>query len=204
VNDDDASQLSPERILGRSSSVDGILPRVVVILSVELSRLATVAASNRHPHPNSAMLLLQALLNLLTAILEVVVAVGGIIVPWLPLIAWAAFWALAVNWQRLAAVIRSGAFVGIAMIALVSVLVWGCVAPPIDGHHYFELLGVRLSVSNFTGKLVYVMGLVVIMFAAGSAQLSGMFDGLVCFADEEESEDDHGHDDGHGEHDGHH
>ena len=144
------------------------------------------------------MPLLQALLNLLSALLEVLVATGGLILPWLPLIAWTVFWALAVNWEKLAAVIRSGAFLGIAMIALLAVLVWGCVSPPVDGHHYFEMLGVRLSVSNFTGKLVYVVGLVVIMFAAGSAQLSGMFDGLVCFADEEESVDDHG--DGHGGH----
>ncbi len=141
------------------------------------------------------MPLLPALLNLLSALLEVLVATGGIVLPWLPLIAWAVFWALAVNWEKLSAVIRSGAFLGIAMIALVAVLVWGCVAPPVDGHHYFEMLGVRLSVSNFTGKLVYVVGLVVIMFAAGSAQLSGMFDGLVCFADDEEAADDHGHDD---------
>ena len=145
------------------------------------------------------MPLLQALLNLFSALLEVLVATGGLILPWLPLIAWTVFWALAVNWEKLAAVIRSGAFLGIAMIALLAVLVWGCVSPPIDGHHYFEMLGVRLSVSNFTGKLVYVVGLVVIMFAAGSAQLSGMFDGLVCFADEEEAADDHGHDD-HGGH----
>ncbi len=149
------------------------------------------------------MPLLQALQNLLTAVVELLVAVGGIIVPWIPLIAWAAFWALAVNWQKLAAVIRSGAFIGIALIALVAVLVWGCVSPPIDGHHYFNLLGFKLSVSNFTGKLVYVMGLVVIMFAAGSAQLSGMFDGLVSYADEKDPVDDHdshSHDDGHSAH----
>ena len=155
------------------------------------------------------MPLLQALLNLLSALLEVLVATGAIILPWLPLIAWALFWALAVNWERLSAVMKSGAFLGVAMIALLAVLVWGCVAPPIDGHHYFEMLGVRLSVSNFTGKLVYVMGLVVIMFAAGSAQLAGMFEGLVCFAGDEEAtddhgHDDHGHDDGHGSHDAHH
>lgn len=152
------------------------------------------------------MSLLQALLNVLIAVLELLVAVGSIIVPWIPLIAWAVFWALAVNWQKLAGVIRSGAFMGIALIALLAVLVWGCVAPPIDGHHYFNLLGFKLSVSNFTGKLVYVMGLVVIMFAAGSAQLSGMFDGLVCFTDEEEPADDHdshGHNDDHGHGDHH-
>ncbi|RLS44412.1 MAG: hypothetical protein DWH81_00930 [Planctomycetota bacterium] len=152
------------------------------------------------------MPLLQALLNVLTAIVQLLVAVGAIIIPWIPLIAWATFWALAVNWQKLAAVIRSGAFLGVALIALLAVLVWGCVAPPIDGYHYFNLLGFKLSVSNFTGKLVYVMGLVVIMFAAGSAQLSGMFDGLVSFADDEEPADEHdshGHDDGHGHSDHH-
>jgi hypothetical protein len=150
------------------------------------------------------MPLLQALLNLLNALLEVLVAVGGIIVPWLPLIAWAVFWALAVNWEKLSAVIRSGAFLGIAMIALLAVLIWGCVSPPLDGFHYLQVLDYRLSVSNFAGKLVYVVGLIVIMFAAGSAQLSGMFDGLVCFADNDDVADDHGHDDhGHGHDDGH-
>lgn len=151
------------------------------------------------------MLLLQAILNLLTALLEVLVATGELIVPWLPLIAWTVFWALAVNWEKLSAVIRSGACLGLAMIALVAVLVWGCVSPPLDGHHY--LLG--LSVSNFVGKLVYVVGLIVIMFAAGSAQLSGMFDGFVCYAGDEESADEHGHDDhshdaSHGDDTGHH
>lgn len=147
------------------------------------------------------MPLLQAILNLLTAVLEVVVTAGSLVAPWLPLIAWAVFWALAVNWEKLSAVIRSGAFVGIAMIALVAVLIWGCVDQPIGGQHH--LLG--LAVSNFVGKLVYVVGLVIIMFAAGSAQLSGMFDGLVCFETDDESADDHGHDaGGHGADHGHH
>lgn len=154
--------------------------------------------------PNSiAMALLQALLNLLSALVEVVTAAGSLILPWLPLIAWALFWALAVNWQKLAAVIKSGAFLGIILIGLTAVLVWGCIAPPIDGKHYIVIFERPLSVSNFVGKLVYVVGLIVIMFAAGSCQLSGMFDGLVCFADDD-AEEDHGHDDhGHDSHSGH-
>lgn len=149
------------------------------------------------------MTLLHAFLNLLAAVLDVLAAVGQIVIPWLPLIAWTSFWALAVNWTKLSAVLRSGAFLGVAMISLLAVLIWGCVAPPLDGYHYFELLGLRLSVSNFSGKLVYVTGLVVIMFAAGSAQLSGMFDGLICFAEDEPTDEhaDHGHEDaGHGGH----
>jgi hypothetical protein len=148
------------------------------------------------------MALFQALLNLVSALLEVLVATGSLLLPWLPLIAWALFWALAVNWQKLSSVIKSGAFLGIMLIGLTAVLVWGCIAPPLDGRHYVEIFDLELSVSNFVGKLVYVVGLIVIMFAAGSCQLSGMFDGLVCFADDE-AEDDHGHDDhGHG-HDDH-
>lgn len=148
------------------------------------------------------MALFQALLNLVSALLEVLVATGSLLLPWLPLIAWALFWALAVNWQKLSSVIKSGAFLGILLIGLTAVLVWGCIAPPLDGRHYVEIFDLKLSVSNFVGKLVYVVGLIVIMFAAGSCQLSGMFDGLVCFADDE-AEDDHGHDDhGHG-HDDH-
>lgn len=150
----------------------------------------------------AAMDLIQALINLLQALLQVLGAAGGLLLPWLPLIAWALFWALAVNWQKLSNVIKSGAFLGIALIGLMAVLIWGCIAPPLDGKHYFEIFQFRLGVSNFVGKLVYVVGLMVIMFAAGSCQLSGMFDGLVCFADDEQ-EDDHGYDDhGHG-HDSH-
>lgn len=156
------------------------------------------------------MALFQALLNLVSALLEVLVAAGSLLLPWLPLIAWALFWALAVNWQKLSSVIKSGAFLGIMLLGLAAVLVWGCIAPPLDGRHYVEIFDLKLSVSNFVGKLVYVVGLIVIMFAAGSCQLSGMFDGLVCFADDE-VEDDHGHDDhghghddhGHGGHDDH-
>ncbi|RLS55649.1 MAG: hypothetical protein DWH91_08720 [Planctomycetota bacterium] len=155
------------------------------------------------------MVLIEALLNLLGAVLQVVVATATLLIPWTPLIAWAAFWGLAVNWQRLSSVIRSGGFLGIALVALLAVLVWGSVAPPIDGQHYYPILGIKLSLSNFVGKLVYVVGLVVIMFLAGSAQLAGVFDGLVDFsgedsAEEEHGQDAHGHDShGHGDDHGH-
>ncbi len=187
-----------------SPSASRILIRMEILPTWLLSfrRAAVFAAGSLVPFGCVvAMALFDALLNLLTALLQVVVTLGSLILPWAPLIAWAGFWGLAVNWQKLSPVIRSGGFLGVVLIAFLTVLVWGSVAPPIDGFHYYPILGVKLSLSNFVGKLVYVVGLVVIMFLAGSAQLSGVFDGLVDFSGEDVvEEEDHGHDShGHGE-----
>ena len=127
-----------------------------------------------------------------------------LVVPWTPLIAWVAFWLLAVNWEKLYPVLAKGGAICVLLIGLTMILVWGLIAPPPDGVHHF--LG--LKPSNFVGKTIYVTMLLTIMALCGSVQLSGACGSLVHFPEDEPG--DHGHhshghgdDHGHGDHDGH-
>lgn len=144
------------------------------------------------------MELLESLLNLLLAVIELLAALGKTIAPLWPLLAWLAFWLFAVNWQKLRVTLLNGGWVGVVLIGLVMVLLWGCVAPPVDGQHH--ILGLRLS--NFVGKTVYVTALLVGMFLCGSVQLSGIVDRCLNFAEPEPEE--HGHGNGHDHDGGHH
>jgi hypothetical protein len=127
---------------------------------------------------------------------NVLVSLLGLLLPWTPLIAWVAFWLLAVNWVKLREVMIQGGWIGVVLLGLMMVLVWGVVAPPAAGSHL--LFG--LTVSNFVGKTVYVTALLTIMFLCGSVQLSGACGKFAVFP-EDPSPDDHGHGDyGHGDH----
>lgn len=136
------------------------------------------------------MSLSEPLRNLLEALVQLLGALGGSILPWWPLIAWIAFWMFAVNWVKLREFLLAGGWIGVLLIACMMVLVWGVVAPPADGAHH--LLG--LNVSNFVGKFMYVTALLVIMLLCGSVQLSGSVDRYLHFVEpEDESHGDHGH-----------
>ncbi len=140
------------------------------------------------------MELLTNLLVLLIAAWNVIVTLLGLIIPWTPLIAWVAFWLLAVNWVKLSQVLASGGWIGVLLIGLMMILVWSVVAPPDSGQHH--LFG--LHVGNVVGKTVYVVSLLTIMMLCGSVQLSGACGSLATFQDPEPVED-HGHDH-HGDH----
>jgi hypothetical protein len=153
--------------------------------------------------------LFSSLINVLWSLLDVVVNLVRVILPWLPLLAWVGFWTFAVNWAKAFPILRRGGFIGILLLMFVAVIVWGAVAPPANGKHL--MLG--LSISNYAGKFIYVTMLTCIALLCGSAQLSGAFGRLGEFP-EEPVEDDHshhghsdnghGHDDhGHGHNDGH-
>lgn len=134
--------------------------------------------------------------NLLNSLLELIIAVWNVfeslfhlILPWTPLVAWVAFWLLAVNWVKYRAVLLKGGWTGLAFIGLMMIMIWGLIAPPADGvHHIFGL-----SLSNFVGKAVYVVSLFSISFLCGAAQLSGACGSLICFKHEDEEPADHGH-----------
>ena len=126
-----------------------------------------------------------SLTQLFWAVWDVLVALGSMIVPLLPLIGWIAFWLFAVNWLTFRQTLLRGGWIGLLLIAFVWILVWGVVSPPLDGTH--RLFG--LVVSNFVGKTVYVTILLCIMFLAGSVQLSG---GYMPREDEPPDED-HAH-----------
>lgn len=143
------------------------------------------------------MPLLESLLNLIEALLQVLAALASAVAPWWPLIAWVAFWLLAVNWVKLRGTLLDGGWIGVVLIGLMMVLIWGVVAPPADGAHH--LLG--LNVSNFVGKTMFVTGLLVIMLLCGSVQLSGAVDRYLQFSEPEPEH--HGDDHGHGHADAH-
>jgi hypothetical protein len=129
----------------------------------------------------------KSLLQLITAFWDVAVIIFKLVIPWTPLVAWVAFWALAVNWVKYRAVLLKGGWTGLVFTALMMILIWGLIAPPVEGVHY--VFG--LSLSNFVGKTVYVTALFSIMFLCGSVQLSGACGSLVCFKHEDEEPADH-------------
>ena len=133
--------------------------------------------------------LLNSLTQLFTAAADLFYSVGALLLPWLPLIAWLAFWIFAVNWVRLRAVLASGGWIGLLLLSAAAVLVWGSIAPPEGGS--YALFG--LTISNFVGKTVYVSGLVCLMLLAGAVQLSGCCAGCCSFSDDSADDEGHGH-----------
>lgn len=139
--------------------------------------------------------LLESLIDVGRSVLSVISALIDVILPWLPLLSWGAFWALAVDWSKVMPILRRGGCVGVVLLMLSTVLVWGAIAPPPEGTHF--LFG--LTVSNYAGKFVYVTVLTCIALLCGSAQMAGTFGRLSVFP-EETALDDHGHGShGHGE-----
>lgn len=123
------------------------------------------------------MPLLNSLVNLLTALYQVVAELVAAIAPLLPLLIWVAFWTLAVDWVKLRHYFLRGGWIALLLVMFTAILVWGVVAPPESGAH--NLLG--LTVSNFVGKTVYVTAIVVITLLCGSVQLSGICGNLCRF-----------------------
>ena len=136
-----------------------------------------------------------SLQQLLSALLDLALVFAGLIVPWVPLFAWIVFWTFAVNWTRLYEIIRrKGGIVGVVLVGLVAILVWGSIAPPPQGRHFMP----GLSVSNYVGKTVYVTMLTCIMFLCGSLQLSGCCS-QCCSFDDDAAPSDAAHPGGSGE-----
>ena len=132
------------------------------------------------------MELLESLTNVIVAVGALIVALAQALIPWLPLIAWVAFWLLAVNWRQLYPVLMKGGLVGVVLIGLIAILVWSMIAGP-QGHHLFGL-----EVNNIVGKTVYVTALAVIAALCGSVQLSGAC-GRLCRFEEPKPAVDDGH-----------
>lgn len=143
---------------------------------------------------------LTALLNLLESLWDLILVSGRGVYPYLPLFAWIAFWLLAVNWEKLYPVFWSGGWVGITLLVIATVFLWGILAPPETTHN---ILG--LEVSNYIGKFLKVAALVVIAFLCGTVQLSGACACCVRFEDDQLDgleHGEHGHD-SHGDHHSH-
>ncbi|TWT56711.1 hypothetical protein KOR42_00650 [Thalassoglobus neptunius] len=128
------------------------------------------------------MELLHSLWAVVVAVANLLVALVIFVAPWVPLLAWIAFWLCAVNWRRLYPVLMKGGMIGVVLIGLIAMLVWSMVSFPDGGVH--RLYG--LEVSNMVGKMVYVTSLTVIAFLCGSVQLSGCCDSICCFNDKQD------------------
>ena len=124
---------------------------------------------------------LNSLLELIIATYNFIVSFVAMILPYGALVAWVAVWLLGVNWVKFRKVLSEGGVVGLGLIALVMILVWGLIAPPEGGAHDLGLV----TVSNFVGKTVFVSSLFVIMFLCGAVQLSGACGNCVCFKEDE-------------------
>ncbi len=125
--------------------------------------------------------------ELFWSVLDVLEALFKVILPWLPLLAWIAFWTLAVNWVKAVDVMRRGGWIGVLLLMLGAVLVWGAAAPPESGSHH--ILG--LTVSNHVGKFIFVSMLTCIALLCGSAQMNGFASGLVSYSADDDSSDSH-------------
>ena len=133
--------------------------------------------------------LLTSVQDLFWSLIALIVALVKIILPWLPLLAWIAYWSLAVNWVKTFEVLKRGGWIGVLLMMFATILVWGAVAPPIGGSH--SLFG--LQVSNYAGKFIYVTMLTCIALLCGSAQMSGTFGSLIDFSSTDDAEPEPGH-----------
>lgn len=132
--------------------------------------------------PGAFESLVSNVVELFLAVWSIVLDLGAILWPWLPLVGWVAFWMFAVNWVRLRRIVLlEGGWIGVLLLMAVAVLVWSTIAPPVGGRH--ELLG--LKVGNAVGKTIYVTGLVVIAFLCGSVQVSGATGAVEEFEEED-------------------
>ncbi len=130
------------------------------------------------------MEVLQSIWNVVVAVAQLLVELVQFIAPWTPLLAWIAFWLLAVNWRVLTPIIAKGGWVGVLLTMFMTILVWGLIAEPVDGVHH--LYGLR--VSNFYGKGIYVTSLFTIAALCGTVQNSGSC-GRLCSFEEPASEE---------------
>ncbi len=135
------------------------------------------------------MELLLSLWNVVVALAAVVVALVQFLIPWIPLIAWVAFWLLAVNWKKLYPILMRGGILGVVLTGLMVIAIWSLISSPAGGSHFMY----GLQVSNVVGKTVYVTSLTVIAMLCGSVQLSGCCDAYCKLEEAHVEEVSHGH-----------
>ncbi len=109
-----------------------------------------------------------AIWNMLESSIAVIAALMALVGPWLPLLAWVAFWGLCVDWRKFQPVLQSGGWIALVGVAFLTAAIWSLLVPTDSGRHL--LFG--LSVSNLTGKVVYTTGLVCLIHGCGAAQFA--------------------------------
>jgi hypothetical protein len=71
----------------------------------------------------------QTLYQLVDALWTLLSALGAAIMHWSLLLAWLAWWLLAVNWSKLWPVLARGAWLPVVLLMTVAALVWSQIAP---------------------------------------------------------------------------
>jgi hypothetical protein len=131
-----------------------------------------------------------AIVQIGTGLSRLVLVLGQFALAWSLLIAWLAWWLLAVNWRRLWPVLAQGAWAPVLLLLVISAAVWSQIDPT-DG--YF--LGFT-SVPNFWWQLGDVLVLAALTLCCGWLQDQlGWTPAEVSL--EPPAEPAHGHDHGH-------
>ena len=104
------------------------------------------------------------LLQFLWLAFRLVMAVLRFAVPWLPVLAWVAWWLWGVNWRRLWPTLRQGAWAPILLLAFLVALVWTFVSPG-----PYTLLG--LTLPGFWWQAAAVVLLLVLAACCGWVQV---------------------------------
>jgi hypothetical protein len=136
--------------------------------------------------------LLANLWQLVVALLTVLVNLLAIGLHWLLLIVWIAWWLWGVNWRRVWPVLAAGAWVPVALLAVVAALVWSRLDPNSLPLTLWPDLG-PVEIVNFWWQL----GAVVLL--AGIALFCGWLQGVFGWEPQEISfelpdiDDTHGH-----------
>jgi hypothetical protein len=121
-----------------------------------------------------------------------------VLLPYLPLGLWCAFWLLCVNWKRLWPFLARGAWVAVVLLGLISALVWSKVDARTCNCLGFMML------PNFWWQVGSVAALV------GVALFFGWLQGVIRYSPPDinvempTGHDGHGHDHHHGHAHGHH
>ena len=120
--------LIPFRVepLSHSRPFAGLAAAILLFVRLIIIRPQRRAGEGVRPiqDENEMNQLLTSLQSLLAASWEVVIALLVLVLPWTPLLAWVAFWLLAVNWVKLRDILLRGGWIGVVLMGLVMVLVW--------------------------------------------------------------------------------
>lgn len=117
--------------------------------------------------------LLTAITALVEAAFRVLGLVGSLVWPWLPLVIWALFWLLIIDWSRLLPVLSRGGWLVIALMATAALAIWMVVSPVPEGIEVWLGLKLDLLVARFV-KLSLIAAVAI---GAGAVQLSGLLGG---------------------------
>lgn len=117
--------------------------------------------------------LLTAITALVEAAFRVLGLVGSLVWPWLPLVTWALFWLLIIDWSRLLPVLSRGGWLVIALMSTAALAIWMVVSPVPEGVEVWLGLKLDLLVARFV-KLSLIAAVAI---GAGAIQLSGLLGG---------------------------